>query len=361
MKPLVSVVVPIFNTEKYIERAVTSICNQTYNNIQIILVNDGSPDHSEEVCLRLKEEDDRIDYFYQENKGVSAARNLGINNVKGKYVLFCDSDDAWEKDLLEVVVGEIEKKEECDLVQFGFISNDKELYKEDRMMDIELSQKEFLVEYFSNNQIYRNLSSSCFGIFKSKIIKDNHLHFDENMRRGEDTKFVMQYLICCRNIKMINKLLYHYYQYTEERVSATAKNIKEAYNEYELCCILFEEFYRKWDNELSSEEKTRAYGAFYDRLIGRLVRFAAYSSSQTRAKDKDQLSKLLCTDYVEVAGHYYRPKRKSDSRVIPICMRHRWAGLLWFVLRLRRKKYYQSYGKKRYIDSIWKSDPLLEL
>ena len=153
MKPLVSVVVPIFNTEMYIERAVTSICNQTYNNIQIILVNDGSPDHSEEVCLRLKEEDDRIDYFYQENKGVSAARNLGINNVKGKYVLFCDSDDAWEKDLLEVVVGEIEKKEECDLVQFGFISNDKELYKEDRMMDIELSQKEFLVEYFSNNQI----------------------------------------------------------------------------------------------------------------------------------------------------------------------------------------------------------------
>lgn len=358
-EPLVSVVVPIYNTEKYVERAVSSICNQLYKNIEILLINDGSPDNAESVCKKLVNKDQRIHYYYQDNKGVAAARNLGIKNANGKYILFCDSDDEWDTQLLKSVVPIMEENDSIDMVRYGFVSKDQKFFADDQLAEGEYTQKDLLIEYFSDNRIYRNMSSCCVGIYRTDLIGKQDLRFDERLKHGEDGKFVIQYAQCCRKIQVVEQYLYIYYPYFEDRVSATARNLKELYNEYELCCILFEKFYRKWDNELSSEEKTRAYGAFYDRLIGRLVRFAAYSTSQTRAKDKDQLNKLLCTDYVEVAGHYYRPKRKSDSRVIPVCMRHRWAGLLWFVLRSHRQKYYQMYGKKRYVESIWKSDPVL--
>lgn len=357
-EPLVSVVVPIYNTEKYIERAVKSICNQTYKNIEILLVDDGSTDKSDSVCLKLKQDDERISYFYQENQGVSSARNLGIDHANGKYILFCDSDDSWKQELLEVVVAEIESEKQCDLVQFGFVSNDQHLYKEDEVKRLQMSQKAFLIEYFCDNDIYRNLSSSCFGLFRLKIIKENHLRFDDALKRGEDGKFVMQYLLCCRNIIMIDKRLYQYYQYCDERVTATAKDIKEAYNEYELCCMLFEAFFEKWDDKLTEEDKARTYSAFYDRLIGRLVRFAAYSTKHTLKQDKKNLKKLICSDYIRNAGNYYIPKRESDSRLIPLCMKYKFNHLLWIALRARRKKYYDQYGKKLYVDSIWKEDPI---
>lgn len=359
-EPLVSVVVPIYNTEKYIERAVKSICNQTYKNIEILLVDDGSTDKSDSVCLKLKQEDERISYFYQENQGVSSARNVGIDHANGKYILFCDSDDSWKQDLLEIVVAEMEKDDLCDLVQFGFISNNQDLYEEDKMKRLQMSQKAFLIEYFCNNAIYRNLSSSCFGIFRLKIIKENHLHFDTALKRGEDGKFVMQYLLCSRSIIMIDKKLYQYYQYGDERVTATAKDIKEAYNEYELCCMLFKAFFEKWDDKLTEEDKARVYNAFYDRLIGRLVRFAAYSTKHTLKQDKKNLKKLICSDYIRNAGNYYIPKRESDSRLIPLCMKYKFSCLLWIALRARRKKYYDQYGKKLYVDSIWKEDPILK-
>lgn len=357
-EPLVSVVVPIYNTEKYVERAIKSICDQTYKNIEIILVNDGSEDESEAICLKLKQDDERISYFYQENQGVSSARNVGIDHANGKYILFCDSDDSWKRELLEVVVAEIEKDDLCDLIQFGFVSNDQNLYEDDKMKRLQMSQKQFLIEYFDDKAIYRNLSSSCFGIFRLKIIKENHLHFDTALKAGEDGKFVMQYLLCCRTIKMIDKRLYQYYLYRSERMSATARNIKELYNEYELCCILFELFFEKWNGKLAEEEKARAYGAFYDRLIGRLVRFAAYSTKNTVKEDKKKLKKLLFTDYIRCASSYYVPKRESDSRLIPLCMKYKFNHLLWIALRARRKKYYDQYGKKLYVDSIWKEDPM---
>lgn len=92
-KPLVSIIVPIYNAEKYLDKCLSSLIQQTYNNIEILLVNDGSKDESETICLKYLQIDDRVHYFYQPNSGVSQARNKGLHNARGEYFLFVDSDD----------------------------------------------------------------------------------------------------------------------------------------------------------------------------------------------------------------------------------------------------------------------------
>ena len=109
-----SVVIPIYNVEDYVEETILSVINQTIGfeeNIQMILVNDGSPDNSEDICFRYKDKyPDNIIYVKQENRGVSAARNNGMNYIEGKYVNFLDSDDKWDLDAFEKVYDFFEKK-----------------------------------------------------------------------------------------------------------------------------------------------------------------------------------------------------------------------------------------------------------
>ena len=106
---LISVIVPVYNIEKYIERCVRSICVQTYKNLEILLVDDGSTDGSGEICERLAKEDERIRVFHKENGGSSSARNLGIREAKGEYLGFIDSDDYIEPDMYELLAEGIGK------------------------------------------------------------------------------------------------------------------------------------------------------------------------------------------------------------------------------------------------------------
>ena len=101
MRELVSVIVPVYNTEKYVDKCIESIVFQTYQNLQIILIDDGSTDLSAEKCDAWKEKDKRVVVIHQKNKGVSAARNIGINKSTGKWIVFIDSDDCVEKNYVE--------------------------------------------------------------------------------------------------------------------------------------------------------------------------------------------------------------------------------------------------------------------
>lgn len=106
---LVSVVVPVYKVEQYLERCVKSICEQTYQELEIILVNDGSPDRCGEMCEELAQKDNRIQVLHKQNGGLSDARNAGVKLATGKYLLFVDSDDYIAKDLVEKTVTEAEK------------------------------------------------------------------------------------------------------------------------------------------------------------------------------------------------------------------------------------------------------------
>ena len=117
-KGLVTVVVPVYKVEKYLDHCVNSIVSQSYENLEIILVDDGSPDRCPEMCDRWAERDSRIKVFHQENRGLSAARNVGIANATGQYICFVDSDDFIDVDMVRRTY-ELAEKEQAELVVFG--------------------------------------------------------------------------------------------------------------------------------------------------------------------------------------------------------------------------------------------------
>ena len=119
---LVSIIVPIYNVEKYLDRCIQSILNQSYENLEIILVDDGSPDRSSEICDEYRKSDQRIKVVHKENGGLSDARNAGLILAKGKYIIFLDSDDYIEHTMVEDAVTVLEKND-SDIVIWGYYAD----------------------------------------------------------------------------------------------------------------------------------------------------------------------------------------------------------------------------------------------
>ena len=130
MDLLVSVVIPVYNTEKYLEKCLDSVIGQTYGNLEIIIVDDGSSDGSPEICRDYAKKDERVTIISQENKGLAVARNVALDIATGSYIMFVDSDDWLEKEAVERLVFEAEKNM-ADAVFFGVIV-DNDLYRQRR-------------------------------------------------------------------------------------------------------------------------------------------------------------------------------------------------------------------------------------
>lgn len=213
MNSLVSIIIPIYNVEKYLKKCLDSIVNQTYKNIEIVCIDDGSPDNSIDILNEFAKRDNRIKIIRQENKGLSGARNKGIDNAKGKYIIFIDSDDWIEFNMVELMINKIEK-ENLDIVICGqynhYILNDNELIKEINLKKLSNFIFNNYKEYFIKNyQLKLPFGSSWNKIFKLDIIKENNLYFVEKCLH-EDLLFVFRYLNLVRRIGIVETPLYHY-------------------------------------------------------------------------------------------------------------------------------------------------------
>ena len=352
-QPLVSVIVPVFNTEEVVERTLNSICTQTYKNFELIIINDGSTDASEEVCKLFVEKDSRVRYFYKENGGVSSARNLGLAKARGEYILFCDSDDKWEMTLLEVVVNQMTEGN-YDMVRFSYKSDNEDFLPSYQLPEQTMNEKELLLACFTDSCISVNMSICWGGIYKRNIIEQNNIRFVDALRIGEDSMFVLDYTMHCKRIKCIKEALYRYYPIFEKRVNATNREKAALYDQHELYGLLFQKFYSKYNNVLTNEEKEKSYSIFYHKVIGRMVCFVAYSTAKSRKEDKRRVSEYINGLHIIEAGKYFKRVRKTDSRLVPFFMKHRMSGLLWWALSLRAKKYLKDFGKKPYANTIWR-------
>lgn len=214
--PLVTVIVPVYNTAEYLPDCVRSIRAQTYPQMQILLVDDGSTDGSGALCDRFAREDARIRAIHQENSGVSAARNRGLEEAEGKYVYFVDSDDWAAERLVEDTVAVMEK-DGYDLCAWGMeLVCDGETVSyagrwEERRFSFP-SQKEkrrFLCRWILANRV--SWSSNC-QVFRLDKIRRFGLRFDPAHRIGEDLDFIFRYTACCQNMFCIPKPLYFYRQ-----------------------------------------------------------------------------------------------------------------------------------------------------
>ncbi len=203
--PLISIIVPVYNVEKYLEQTITSVINQENPDWELILVDDGSTDKSGEICDLYAAKDDRIKVFHIENQGVSNARNLGIKNAVGEYIQFLDSDDLLEPDTLNYIT----ENHNVDLFIYGFKIFPKTFIGNTEHKKL-ISSLEKHPEKFIELDNRNLINSPCNKFYRRKIINDNHILFDVHFSFGEDLLFNLEYLKYCNEILILPYVLYNY-------------------------------------------------------------------------------------------------------------------------------------------------------
>lgn len=212
MNPLVSIIVPVYNAEKYIQQCICSILNQSYSDLEIIFVDDGSYDSSASICYVLAQEDTRIKYYYQSNNGVTSARKKGVELSSGEYVTFVDADDTIERDFLEILVNKITE---------GF----------DMVISEASLEGEMDGDSFVSKILEGKLPPSIWGrLIKREILSDEVFNISRDLPIGEDV--IMNILIGLRvhhSIYVHNK---NYYNYEIHDTSVTnGRAVTLAYDE----------------------------------------------------------------------------------------------------------------------------------
>lgn len=264
----VSVIIPVYNVEKYLRKCLDSVVKQTYTNLEIICVNDGSPDNSAAILEEYAKSDSRIKIINQENKGLSGARNTGIDAATGAYIVFVDSDDWIDK---KTVAAAVSKAENADTVMWGYVREfadkaiEKKIFDGDRSFDKN-----------ETRELHRRLAGLCGAelanpentdalvtawgkLYTADIIKKNNLQFvDTKIIGTEDLLFNMQYFCFAERCYFIDKPYNHYRKDNETSLTRRYKaklfsQWSELYSRIGKCIDennLGEDFYKALDNRI---------------------------------------------------------------------------------------------------------------
>lgn len=206
----ISIIIPVYNAEKYLDRCLYSVLDQDFTSYEVILVDDGSTDSSLQICERHAACDPRVKVVLKTNGGVSSARNAGIEAATGDRLMFLDCDDVLEPDALELL-----SRHDADIVVGGFrkVVDGKTDYVRSPRRDRKYSGIGQLPGFFDDvigRKDCRLLNSSCFKLFRRSLIADNGIRFDERLRYGEDKIFVLKYLCHIGSAATISSVVYDY-------------------------------------------------------------------------------------------------------------------------------------------------------
>lgn len=220
---LLSVIIPAYNAEKTIARAVKSIIQQNYTAIEVIIINDGSVDNTDYICRKLAEKDLRIRYFEINNCGVSNARNIGLDVAQGSFVTFLDADDFVQPQFLESLVEEMDNN--TDLVCEGYIAvseDGKELFKQN-IPSARIDSNNYYkgIEVLQDEKAFNILWNK---LFRKSIIEHYHIRMNTTISMGEDLLFVLEYLKYCKNQMCLKDRTEYRYVLSKNGLQATFKD-----------------------------------------------------------------------------------------------------------------------------------------
>lgn len=191
---MISIIIPVYNSVTVLPICLQSILNQTYQNFEVLLINDGSNDGSAALCDYYADLDVRVSVFHKLNGGVSSARNIGISNARGEYITYIDSDDTIELDYLE----RLQRNFAEDLAICGFkITDGKEFALEEDVITLDRMAKEVPIMVRDPFLLY----SACGKLFRRELIERHNLLFDTHLRLYEDSMFVLNYLSLCKSVR----------------------------------------------------------------------------------------------------------------------------------------------------------------
>lgn len=209
MDNLVSIIIPVYNAEKYIKQCIESVLKQTYNAFELLIIDDGSTDFSGKICDEYMLFTEKVQVFHQKNLGVSAARNVGLEHARGKFIVFIDADDILTEDSVERRIFEIG---DADLLigSYDVVNDDMNIIKEmPKCVKYNWNQGEAIKNLFEGAEIgYQGYLWN--KMFRKKIIMDNKIKFKNGVAYNEDCLFMLEYLLRCNYIKLIDAKLYFY-------------------------------------------------------------------------------------------------------------------------------------------------------
>lgn len=312
---VISILMPVYNSEKYLKESIESIINQTFTQWELIIINDGSTDNSKMICDNLVKVDDRIKVIDKKNTGVSDTRNMSINNASGKYIGFVDSDDVIETDMFEILINKIEKYN-SDLVVCGIVedkiidekivSNTNNKYYPKECVSIE-EMKYLIMEYMNSNL----LNSLCNKLYKKEIIDKHNITFNSKVENGEDFIFNLEYMEHIKNLVFCEEQLYHYSR--RENESITHKYVEDMYFKGLKIHDILEKFLVAMNFNTEENKKTLCK----NHLIGVFSAILNLFHSQcpmTFKQKKEYIRKIIERDYVK----YCAKCGKKDSGIVGI-------------------------------------------
>ena len=333
MKELVSIIVPVYNVKHYLAVCLDSILNQTYRNVEVILVDDGSIDGSGKICDIYSKKDCRIIVIHKNNEGVGAARNTGIQIARGKYIQFVDSDDFLEEDMTETLMREVNignvlpicnikmyyenKKYQYNLIEFHKKVN----------YAIEQYLSSFVIKYKTNPFI----GSPCNKIFIKDIIINNNIKYQTGRSFAEDFIFNLEYLYYVSNITVINKPLYYYRAETSNSLSKNIKSTEYWWVNYKQLYGIYQDLFKHYG--LFKEHKTKIE-LFIEYAVRDCIRKCIGGKYTLKFHEKVQNIKYVCEDKLTQEIMPSFECVNIDLKIIKFFSQHKSYELLGLILVL---------------------------
>lgn len=299
----ISVILPIYNAKDYLRKCLDSICNQTYTELEIICVDDGSTDGSEKIVDEFGKRDPRIKIVHKENGGESNARNTGLRIATGEYIAFCDCDDWIDSDMYEVLAQEL-GNENIDMVASGWYK-DTNLQSQEIKNNLPVSNQVFgrdeLLKYLYMRDSYRGFAYMWNKLYKREILKDKEgkwILFCDDLRLGGDVLYLAEAALNVKKAKYVERAFYHYYQRNESGChTKDIKKLRDWLRAYELVLQRFEK-------EQIADEIMDYVKRFLAYHSSNAVEIAAVQGQEEAKKEFQRFMELYKQEYIRLNMQY---------------------------------------------------------
>lgn len=337
----VSVIVPVYNVEKHLKQCLDSIVGQTYKELEIILVDDGSPDCCGAICEEYAKRDSRIRVIHKENAGLGMARNSGLEIAQGKYVTFIDSDDWIGPDMVEKLL-EPAQKENCDLVVSGIVREFVGRKRvpspvSDRVRRIEREDicSEVLLPILGTEpscpQDIGLEMSVCTNLYKREIIEKNKIRFvSEREYLSEDLFFNIHYIMQCRRVMLLPDCFYHY------RMNDISLTNVFRPSRFHLLCMLYETECKILDEYGILADVQNRVDRTMIMKTRNAIRILVNNKTAPLKERRKSLKQILSSPVLQtILKRYPIDKYRVSLRIPAVLIRHRNINLLWMEERIR--------------------------
>ncbi|QNK48151.1 glycosyltransferase [Brevibacterium sp. PAMC23299] len=330
---LVSIIVPVFNAEKYLTKCINSLLNQSHKNIEVILIDDGSTDNSGIICDEFAMKNKNVKVIHQNNAGPSKTRNVGIDAAQGKYIQFVDSDDFIEPNMTEILIKSINNGNElviCGYKSMFLIEGSNIIHNCKSNIDGKFTLSEFMLHF---GDLFRDnfINSLWNKLYITNLIRNHNVRFIDNLHMGEDLLFNLAYIKACKSISIINKYLYNYVIISNNSLTVSFK--KDYFINQQMLFLRVKDFLLE-ANFYEGRNRDLIKLCYTDSIITCIEHLFHNNSNLTAKRKKEQIKTIIYNDYVKGNISYFK-NGNFQKRVIGLFIQSNLINCIFYFFKAK--------------------------